>query len=813
MIVTKKVKMDLNCKGVPLHIDAVQGDTNTRALELALYTQGKAWEIPPDATARMRYRKPDGTGGVYDTLPDGTQAGKIEGNTVTLVLVPQMLTAAGPVQIQVELLSGADSLATFAIQLDVERNVASGVVKSENYVNMQAWLLKNLDTAIEQTVEDGAFTPDISVGAVTTLHPGSAATAFFTGTGTKPVLNLGIPEGYSPQKGMDYWTEDDRSDMQAAVVDTLRPQIIEQLQHSPTFVQSTEECADTTKLYVLPDGYIYAYMKSSGALFANLANPAGADWAGDSRLNSSASVTTCAGAAVTNWIEAAAEDVIRVKGINILDSTAGYIAKDTVSGTQVSMKCASFTRDIVQDEEGITTYKIWYNNGVQTSTAANITRIRLSGMLTGAASDVVITKNEEIVYGERYSWQNTGRAYMAADYEGRIIALEGTTANNTAQIESISARVENMEGGNPTAQLPDYWLEYLPDKIAAIRAMQETYGKDCFSFPLLTDIHISVNLGKRSGLLAKVLMEACDMRYALCLGDVVTRGADKTAASMDASFSAAEALLLPIRDRLLQTQGNHDGSWGAEDLDDDGDVEGTEYYCHNFTPQKLHGLIYRKVGLVGEVHFDASGSGYYVDDVSNKVRYILLNSHNNTHSENEDGTARYNNMRVFRFCQSQYDLTVEALRTIPGDDWAVITASHAPLNDSYAAIFGGTAGDHVLMRRLLAAYKNKTAFSGSFAGTYGDDAVSVTADFSGAKGQYIAHFAGHSHTDSCGVYDGITVITTRCDGKEENDAALNEEKVPGTTTEQSFDVFTVNRATRRIVATKIGAGGSRTISY
>lgn len=812
MIVTKIVKMDLSSKGVPVRTDAVQGDTATRALQMLLYSQGKAWEVPADVTVRVRYRRPDGTGGVYDTLPDGSPAWAVSGNAVTLVLVPQMLSAAGPVQVQAELLSGTDSLATFALRLDVEPNLADGVVRSEDYVNMQAWLLEGLDSAMEQAVRSGAFTPDIRVGAVTTLAAGSEAAAFFTGTTAEPLLNLGIPAGYTPQKGVDYWTESDQADMEAAVAEALQPRIAEQLQHSPVFVNSLEECTDTEKLYVLPDGYLYAYMRSAGAQFTNLADPSGSDWAADSRLNSSASVVEYAGAAVTNWIDAAADDVIRVKGLNILDATAGYIAKNTVSGTQSSMKCASFTSDIVQDADGVTSYTIWYNNGSQTSTAGNVTQIRLSGMLTGAASDVIITKNEEIVYGDVYAWQSTGRAYQPADYEDRILALEADTAEHAADIQSVEERVDALEAEDTTARLPDYWQEYLPGKIAAIRALQEAGGKDCFSFPLLTDIHISVNLGKRSGLLAKALMDGCDMPYALCLGDVVTRGADKTAASMEESFAAAEALLAPVRDRLLQTQGNHDGSWGAEDLDGDGDVEGTEYYCHNFTPQKLHSLIYRRVGLVGQAHFDASGCGYYLDDVSNKVRYILLNSHHNTYAENADGTAKYNNMRIFRFGQSQYDLLAEALLTVPGDDWAVVTASHAPLNDDYASIFGGSAGDHVLMRKLLAAYKNKTAFSGSFAGTYGDDAVSTAVDFSGAKGQFIAHFSGHSHADTCGVYDGITVITTRCDGREENDAALNAEKVAGTTTEQSFDVFTVNKATGEIFATKIGAGADRLLT-
>ena len=166
--------------------------------------------MPEGATAQVRYRKADGTAGVYDTLPDGTLAWKAEGNALTLIMAPQMLTAAGPVMVQADMISGANSLATFELQVDVARNVAAGAIKSENYVNMRAWLLSSLDAALREAMESGGFTPQISMGAVTTLRPGSDAAASFSGDPQAPVLNLGIPVGYTPQKGVDYWTTEEQ---------------------------------------------------------------------------------------------------------------------------------------------------------------------------------------------------------------------------------------------------------------------------------------------------------------------------------------------------------------------------------------------------------------------------------------------------------------------------------------------------------------------------------------------------------------------------------------------------------------------------
>jgi hypothetical protein len=98
-------------------------------------------------------------------------------------------------------------------------------------------------------------------------------------------------------------------------------------------------------------------------------------------------------------------------------------------------------------------------------------------------------------------------------------------------------------------------------------------------------------------------------------------------------------------------------------------------------------------------------------------------------------------------------------------------------------------------------------------GEAGYDYVSVNADFSGYKGDFIGYFCGHSHADRNIVAWNVPVIGSRCDAKEENDATLKAERVAGTITEQSFDVFTVNKAERKIYATKIGAGTDREISY
>ena len=157
MIITHKIEMDLTGKeGMP-RIDVVQGDTNTRVLELTLLEAGSPWEIPEGVQVRLRYCKSDGTRGVYDTMPDGRCAWSAEGSVLSCELTPQMMTTDGIVLAQVELVQDSASLATFTVQIGVERNPAAGAVTSEDYVNMLRWMQGELNRMLEEARDSGEF--------------------------------------------------------------------------------------------------------------------------------------------------------------------------------------------------------------------------------------------------------------------------------------------------------------------------------------------------------------------------------------------------------------------------------------------------------------------------------------------------------------------------------------------------------------------------------------------------------------------------------------------------------------------------------
>ncbi|MEE1050262.1 MAG: metallophosphoesterase, partial [Clostridia bacterium] len=293
---------------------------------------------------------------------------------------------------------------------------------------------------------------------------------------------------------------------------------------------------------------------------------------------------------------------------------------------------------------------------------------------------------------------------------GSITAVLYGRAQSLTEEQKAQARDNIGVGMVGEVTLPDYWESYLPDKIAAIKAHQDEGGKDCFSFVVMTDMHYHSNLGKRSPAIAKRILDKCDIRYVLALGDFQNRECFSTRDETDAEWGDIRTMLEPIAENVLMVKGNHDGSWG---------VSNGTYYAFNFTPAEIYNRVYGLTYKYQNAVTDESGTAYYVDDTARKVRFVMLNTTCNLYEENEDGSAKYNNMTHARFTQGQFDfLTENALATVPNDDWNIIVCGHHPLWEAELK-------DAAVMLGVLNAYKTKSVdgYEGTYAGTAGGGAA------------------------------------------------------------------------------------------
>lgn len=223
----------------------------------------------------------------------------------------------------------------------------------------------------------------------------------------------------------------------------------------PNFVNSVEECTDTSALYVLPDGYVYAYFEADED---EIEEPAftnqipisidtdssiynGKGYKTASRINSSGAVVDVANASATNpvfvtgFIPVSGGDIVRLKNC--------YIDADGMTGdTDYWGNTASSLRIGLYNKSGFsyasvipwTDFLSWDYVTATADSDGRVTEFKIAAgvnayirlCLGGDPETAIVTINEvtEASPTQPSGWINTGHAFVPADYEDRIIALE-----------------------------------------------------------------------------------------------------------------------------------------------------------------------------------------------------------------------------------------------------------------------------------------------------------------------------------------------------------------------------------------------------
>lgn len=160
MTVTHRIDMDLVRWQEQPPVTVMHNDKFSRELQFRLLANGVAYQPPEGCTVLVRYEKPSGGTGAYDTLPDGTQAWCFSKNILTVALAPAVCSEPGGVILAVALLFRNAELNCFTVRLEVKEGVGDGAAVAE-YVNITAFLPQPEDAApgrflrIAETDEQG----------------------------------------------------------------------------------------------------------------------------------------------------------------------------------------------------------------------------------------------------------------------------------------------------------------------------------------------------------------------------------------------------------------------------------------------------------------------------------------------------------------------------------------------------------------------------------------------------------------------------------------------------------------------------------
>ena len=642
------------------------------------------------------------------------------------------------------------------------------------------------------TADGGSNVVTFSDGKTLTVKNGSKGS-----NGTNGI------DGYTPVKGIDYWRDTDKEEINADNIAFISTELAKRGQLKPEFANSVEECTDTTKLYVLPDGYIYGYIKTTGTIYTNQL-PISTDTDGTIfnsvgykngyRLNSGGNVVEQSTRVTTGFIPVKKGDIIYCKNLKWANKNE-YFYMSTYKSTKSHVETIAGGSIVatIDEENKMLTF--------DTSTCSffrdNVEYIRLCFDNTDASWDYtkgIITVNEEIKTQEINAWASTGHTFVPADYEDRIIELENECENLKKEIENFG----NIDG------IPNYVLEEaerVADNILAVRNAKS------FVFGAVSDTHTTGSDVSADGVLHVGMgMDAINgytqLDAVVNFGDIIVNKFDDT---YKEGFKFVKTAFHEITKAVpyIHLQGNHD------ELSADTTEEAQQKYFAYIGANNVNVVTdwsnrFRNYG--------------YKDFTDQKMRFIYLNSADVSEGENTSD-CYITSQQLKWFVNTALDFTDKS----DIENWSYIVCCHHPLN-------WNTSTNYLLS--LLDAYKGKSS------GSIVVDGETISFDFTNVKAEFIAHLHGHLHnfrTETLGNNDVLTItIPNACFNRnneygtysgysesthikfgdiDENGNQRQFNKTSDTAEDTAFNVIVIDRQNRKIHCFNYGAGIDREIEY
>lgn len=271
-------------------------------------------------------------------------------------------------------------------------------------------------------------------------------------------------DGYTPVKGQDYFTSEDTNAFIATLkndqgfVNEVSENVpIVKVAQQPEFVNDLSECTDTSKMYVLPNGHLAAYMKTEvtteGSTVPNFTNLMKLDGAytknGYRYSHSGGSFKTTDGVcSLVVPLQSYSNNVtvtLRIRGAGGFGT--GYAATNyfylSADTNQVFASTDRFDVNASVTENGdiVFSFKISSNSVIKYVTFCVNTPVD--------EENLIVTQDEEITYTTTpggtetvIKWTDTGIEYnQPPDYTDRVNALETKTAQLSVDVDVLKSQI------------------------------------------------------------------------------------------------------------------------------------------------------------------------------------------------------------------------------------------------------------------------------------------------------------------------------------------------------------------------------------
>lgn len=336
------------------------------------------------------------------------------------------------------------------------------------------------------------------------------------------------------------------------------------------------------------------------------------------------------------------------------------------------------------------------------------------------------------------------------------IAVVVNNRNNNIGTEGIVQEVvEEIE-------LPAYIESEIQN---AEKRIEEIAKEDNISFSYITDLHAELNIDTTiNNIQAFRKINANKfIDFGVCAGDtIIGKYEDFKTGKAATKLQYYSNILKETKTQTLFARGNHDCNTRT---DANVAISGEKYYE----------LILKSLGE--EVVFnneDLGGNYYYKDLEEKQIRICVLNAFNGENYE-------------FIFGKKQLDFVKNKMLDLSDksnpDEWQVLFISHT--------VEETNAHDEVP--------KDKQKL------------FEIINEFQNLGGTVIAIITGHHHLDSDISKNGILIITVRSASVQYDRENYNTETF--TADDVCFDIFTIDKESKTLYATRVGRGNDRKWNY